>query len=523
MLIFANNRVGKFPLSFKTQNSNLKLYSEAMESLESDVICEEDKSSNLCTVYFDLKFSSGKLFNVVIIEQTNFLRKIEPLKRIPNKFDLSKSNDFRVLFNEGNLSIYLPEYNQIYNITLSHSTYIGKAENQTSIIRPSDSNPDGAYVFAPLYSHPDKDKLDLTKTLYWNGVTLKQLSLRFKNSTMLLRFHRSLDFVIEIESIFDPINNSTTNLVKEGSNSVLHLESNLDNLIVLKNVSIKRGNISISQPEFWTDANGMKMMRRYKDFRGGWNYYITDPVSSNFYPVNHAISIREKLDFDYNKNDYHGVRQDDPVITLFTERSQSGGAMKKGEIMLLMNRYSKGDDWKGLDENLYEKKSLDSHFRMTNLISFSSFFDIKQIHDYIHSRPTIFSFNLNTTFSNKFLLKEHIFENFSFNSSISKILSHDECIVVSYYVISSKKILVQAYNNNDPYFTGNKICKIHFKSCLFIPYTFEEISVSGTHNFNLLQEFRTIKKKFGQGQTLFKNDYSIDPQDIKLFSINFIN
>ena len=523
MIIFANNRIGKFPISFTSQNSNLKLYNEVMESLESDIICEEDMSSDLCQVYFDLTFTSNQLFNVVLIEKTNFQKKIEPLKRIPNLFDVSKNSQFRVTFNEGNLSIYLPEYNQIYNITLSHSTYIGKAENQTSIIRPSDSNPDGAYVFAPLHSHPDKDQLDLSKTLYWNGATLKQLSLRFLNSTMLLRFYRSLDFVIEIESIFDPVNNSTSKMMKEGLNSVLQLESSLDNLVVLKNVTLNGNNISISQPEFWTDSNGMKMMRRYKDFRGGWKYYVTEPVSSNFYPVNHAISIREKIDFDYNKDDYHGAREDDPTITIFTERSQSGGAMKKGEIMLLMNRFSKNDDWKGLDENLYEKKSSDSFFRMKNIISFSNFFDKKQIHDYIHSRPTIFSFGLNTTFLSNFLLKEHIFENFSFNSSISDILSHEECIVLSYHIISSKNILVQAYNNNDPYFGKNKACKINFKSSLYVPYTFEEISVSGTHNLSLIKEFRSLKKKLGQGKTLLKNEYSIDPQDIKLFSLNFIN
>lgn len=529
MLLFANNRNGKFPVSFKINDKYMNMYNDQMDLIENDIICDDNLESKDCIVYFEQEFSYKSIFNVVILEKSNESRNILPTKANQNSLNLIHFNDFIITHENGSLHIYLPELNQVYNITLFHSTYIGKEEGQTSLIRPSDANPDGAYVFAPITNYPDKDILDLNKTLLWKGRTMKQISLCFENSTMFLRIYRSINFTIEIESFFNPMNITNSSLVNQGLNKVLHLQSNIDNSVVVKNISLsknktKRGKlntnlVSISQPEFWTDSNGMKMMRRYKDFRGGWEYYVTDPVSANFYPVNYAISIREKSKFDYNKNDYFGLREDDPMITIFTERSQSGGVMKQGEIMLLMNRFSKSDDWKGLGENLYEKISMNNLFRMRNWITFSSNFNKRQIYDYIHNRPTMFSFSLLNNFKNDSILKDFILEQFSIESYLNKIISSDPCIVLNYHILSKNEILVQAYNVNDPYFTSEKSCLIHFRPILFINYTFEEMCVSGTHKVNQFRELRKLKKN--HRQSYLKGDFSLNPQDIKLFLLKF--
>ena len=527
-LIFANNRIGIFPVSFNSHISNLKIFNESMSIIDADIICNDKLNNTNCSVYFEQEFNAKYLFNIIIVEKIKSVKEIQPIKIHNELIDLTENNDFSVSFKQGNLTIYLPEFNQVYNISLTHSTYIGKASNQKSFMRPQDSNPDGAYVFAPLKSYPDKDSLDSSKIIFWNGTTVKQISLRFNNSTMLLRFYRSLDYTIEVESIFDP--NLSQVESKLGINKVLHLQSNIDNSIVIRNVSIidqsnKKGNstndyVSIAKPEFWTDSNGMKMMRRYKDFRGGWEYYITDPVSSNFYPVNHAISIREKTNFDYYENDYDALRDDDSMITIFTERSQSGGVMKNGEIMLLMNRFSKEDDWKGLEEGLYEKISLETNFRMVNWVSFSSNFNKKKIDDYIHKRPTIFSFSLSPRFHKNFLLKEFISEKFSLESKINDIISYDPCLVVTYHIMSENLVFVQAYNNNDPYFNKNKeTCRINFKKSLKFSYSFDEISFSGTKKLNFNKEIRRMKKNIGKGKSQLNGEFLLGSQDLKLFSL----
>jgi hypothetical protein len=529
MLIFANNREGIYPVSFNSNDSLLKIYDSKYRLIDSDIICNDDESSDSCSVYFEQEFSSKYIFNLVILVKTNFPNKVEPIKRVEDGLNLSKNRHFQVVFKQGNLSIYLPEYNQVYNITLSHSTYVGKAENQSSLIRPSDANPDGAYVFAPLNSYPDRDSLNLTKTMYWNGNSVKQIGLHFSDSRMLLRIFRCLDFTIEVESIFEPLSKNSSE-IEEGLNKVLHIQSNIDNSIVIKNISLnhkvggknKFDTISVAQPEFWTDSNGMKMMRRYKDFRGGWEYYITDPVSANFYPVNYAISIREKHLFDYSINDYYGIRIDDPMITVFTERSQSGGAMKQGEIMLLMNRYSKSDDWKGLNENLYEKISLNNHFRMTNWVTFSSFFKKSQIHDLIHNRPTIFSFGLVTQFKNSEILSEVLGKNLNIKSYLEHLITTDSCNVLNYHILSAKEILVQVFNRNDPYFTKETRCKVHFKPSFLVDYTFEEINPSGTQKFNANIEITyTLKRNLGRTVSAWKGEIFVNPQDVRLFYLKF--
>jgi hypothetical protein len=529
VLLFANNRNGRFPVSLRTNERNLIVYDESMEPIENDIICEDSNNTHDCIVHFEQDFSSRNIFNVVILEKSLAPSCITPSILNEKTLYLIKDNEFIVTYDDGMLHIYLPEFNQIYNITLSHSTYIGKEEGKTSLIRPSDANPDGAYVFAPLTVYPDKDILDLQKSLFWNGTTVKQLSLSFQNSTMFLKFYRSMNYTIEIESVFFPMNITNTSLVPQGLNKVLHLQSNVDNSVVVKNISLSKGPsfrgkfdtdlISISQPEFWTDSNGMKMMRRYKDFRGGWDYYVTDPVSANFYPINYAISIREKSKFDYFENDYFSVREDDSMITMFTERSQSGGVMKQGEMMLLMNRFSKSDDWKGLEENLYEKISLNSRFRMRNWVTLSTHFNKRQIYDHIHNRPTIFSFSLLNEFKNNTLLRDFLSEQFSNESYLNKIISIDACIVLNYHILSKNKILVQAFNSNDPYFTSEKECMIHFKPVLLINYTLEEFCVSGTHKINQFRELRKLKKS--SRKYLIKGDYIINPQDIKLFLLKF--
>ena len=529
MLIFANNRNGLFPVSFKSESSNLIIYNQNMNIIESDIICDENLNSDNCEVYFEQEFSSEYIFNVIVVEKIDKLRHIKPSMNEENNKFLFKNNDLIVEFQNGNLNIQLPKYNQVYNITLSHSTYFGKANEEYSLMRPSGTNPDGAYVFAPRNSFPDQDQLDLSKTIFWNGTTINQLSLRFKNSDMKLRIYRSINYSIEVESIFDPVNNSTNNLVKEGLNKVLHLQSNVNNSVIIKNISLNSksirksifDNICVAQPEFWTDSNGMKMMRRYKDFRGGWDYYVTDPISSNFYPVDYAISIREKSYEKYNENDYNSLREEDRMITVFTERSQSGGVMKQGEIMLLMNRFSKSDDWKGVGENLYEKISEDTHFQMVNWISFSSNFNKRKIHDHIHKRSTIFSFGLSSNYHN-FFLKEVIKENFKSESFINKIISYEDCIVVNYHVISSKQFFVQAYNNNDPYFNLKDSCKFIFKSMPSIDYTFEEINLSGVKKVNLNDELNKLKiNNIRKAKSEVNNEFILNPQDIKLFSVEF--
>lgn len=94
--------------------------------------------------------------------------------------------------------------------------------------------------------------------------------------------------------------------------------------------------------EFYTDSNAMQMQYRKLNYREDWSPIEShQPISSNYYPVNSAIAIRDK--------DTH------LQMTVMNDRSQGGSAIDSGRIELMQNRKLLHDDWRGVDENLDER------------------------------------------------------------------------------------------------------------------------------------------------------------------------
>ena len=44
---------------------------------------------------------------------------------------------------------------------------------------------------------------------------------------------------------------------------------------------------------FWTDANGLEMQERKVNYRPTWEFSSKMEISSNYYPVNTAMAIRD--------------------------------------------------------------------------------------------------------------------------------------------------------------------------------------------------------------------------------------
>lgn len=102
-------------------------------------------------------------------------------------------------------------------------------------------------------------------------------------------------------------------------------------------VSIWRTDIATNKI-FYTDSNGRDMQKRVINYRPTWTLNVTDPVSGNFYPVNHAISIK------------------DPTrhLSIMTDRSHSGSSLRDGEIQLMVHRRTLYDDRRGVGEPINE-------------------------------------------------------------------------------------------------------------------------------------------------------------------------
>jgi hypothetical protein len=94
---------------------------------------------------------------------------------------------------------------------------------------------------------------------------------------------------------------------------------------------------------FWTDSNGLGMLKRVLDERPDYNItegddYQIENVTANYYPVDSAIYIEG-----------NGLR-----MTVLNDRAEGGTSLRDGQIELMQNRKIPADDHKGVGEWLLE-------------------------------------------------------------------------------------------------------------------------------------------------------------------------
>ncbi|CAF1386287.1 unnamed protein product [Adineta steineri] len=174
----------------------------------------------------------------------------------------------------------------------------------------------GAYVFQPFFSTAvpvsARRSINCTKT-----DTVQKASIVFNEwaSQEISLFNGSLQ--IELEWTVGPIP-VDDDIGKE--------------IIILYDTNIESGST------YYTDANGREVLQRIRDYRPTWHYVVDEPVSSNYYPINSRIWIR-----DHNRQ-----------LTILTDRSEGGGSMRDGSIEIMLHRRILHDDRFGVGEPLNE-------------------------------------------------------------------------------------------------------------------------------------------------------------------------
>ena len=338
-------------------------------------------------------------------------------------------------FNSNNLK-FTKDKNEF---SLSHGYYTSY-DGSNSNIRPEKSNPDGAYIFAPCENELQTyESIDKEKSFYQQSEHFTSIILRYPNSYLIIVVENN-NFKIYTESIFDPIPKKTD----KGFNYLLVLDSNINNI-----------NKEYNQPQIFTDSQGINMMQRIKDTRPNYKYEITEKVSSNFYPITSVVSIYE-TEKEKNK------------ISIYSDRAQSAGVIKDGQIQLICQRFSTVDDWKGVGEGLYENSSMERFFSVKHLITF----DNKNHSDYFNKVP--------------FILSVENVENSKINSNFDKIILGDESVDIEFEVKKFGEIYVEIGNIYCDYFSeyGKEIenIKINLEKGKLIEY-----------NLNGVNEIKQIK------------------------------
>jgi hypothetical protein len=346
------------------------------------------------------------------------------------------------------------------------------------------------------------------------GKNMVEICLRNLHSTIKIKINKNDVFqgLFEIESVMSPKDYTPT-----GMEFFLVLQSNINNGVKLNNSTV--------QPEFWTDENGMKMMRRIKDFRRSFNYTKDELVADNFYPVNFAISMRKKEDqsYDAKEGDYDKINNDDPVITIFNDRSQSGGALQVGQLLLDLNRWSEGNDGKGLPENIREGPSSDGYFTVKNYIMFNHFEKKDFVYNLVQKRPilaSIYQKNYGIKKLEKIEL-DYLRKLENGKSLVDQLIfvknTDSNCFEIDFYHIDSTNTIIQFYNKHDPYFSQSGSCDFKFNMQHMPNHEIYEVTLN-----TLLRKDNTPKKEIDIKAHFLKAPlkeafYTVQPQDFKTF------
>lgn len=581
-------------LAIEVSDKNYELIdTKTQKVIKSDVFCylvNEKPSSknatgklkqyNVCKLHFEHEFKPEQIFALYTLrkaESKNTHQKTAltvTKNSSKNTYKISDNLNLVVDSATKKLSFEFKSGKNSYKYDLNHAFYKVFEKNNTEL-KPEGVNPSGAYIFSSTELLPETFEMDLSQSYIENGDLLDLIFLRFEQSTIVLNHYKAYENILEVESIWDPVRQD--NLVVDNPRELmLVMNSDIDNMItpIYKEFGAeeeseklqsdepcpkdaikcdtkkhKTGFLTGEAPEFWTDSNGIKYMRRIKDFRETWKYNITEQVASNFYPINSLISIRERTTenknykYDVTKHMFEGLTDQDRTISIHTDRTQSGGVMEKGQIMLIHNRYTNLDDWKGLEEPLYEVDSFKSFFKITNYIIFNSgekeqnandLFLVDEIinkkwiifEDKNHSEKTekmevkkTYSINydaednLNIQYKNEYLMMVTNEEEDN-TSLLNKLISHTKDVVLNFQILDDKSAFVQVFNKCDDLFnldSGCKTGKFRFNSVEGLNYKVEEMSFRGT-------ETKTRKAGKAPLKDTLKN---LVPMDLKLFKISF--
>lgn len=92
---------------------------------------------------------------------------------------------------------------------------------------------------------------------------------------------------------------------------------------------------------FYTDSMGLEMQERRVDYRPTWDFKSTQPVSQNYYPINHGVTIKDE----------------NMTLEILNDRSQGATSLKDGSIEFMIQRRTYKDDARGVGEALNEYRS----------------------------------------------------------------------------------------------------------------------------------------------------------------------
>ena len=440
-------------INIEMENSE---YEYEIEGIKSDFFCINENSidntdiykyNNKCFLNFFYQFKKGEeLALIKLIKSSTKLKNSKYFKFNKNKeekIELIK-NDINIqslTFSPKNFEFNLEYLNEEQKINKIDFTYYDGMYYVNA-----GACTDGAYIFSPYNKYPDEIEIDYNNSFYYKG----NLGITFVTRNIMTSFTLFTifydPFFIKVEHLFDSLDTSYF-LKRFSFGYSFVLKTNINNLD------------KDQKPIFYTDANGLEMMKRtidkfeFKETAIPW-------AGGNFYPVTSFISIQ-----DENNNENKNKNK----ITIFNDRPQSGTGYQPGSIILILQRMSYGNDNKGLTESMYETESMNTNnFKTTHLIVFGininkneykehSKYMIQKtnllnfIYNYMNTATLLFQiFDNNSTFIE--LKDKFTRDNELKNKMINEYLKISPDIRANYELINNNLIIGEYFRYNNYFF-----------------------------------------------------------------------
>ena len=247
-----------------------------------------------CILSFFYNFKKNTLFSSIILRKENkFPKETLALNDAFNENEeiniISDNFNVKNLIFYKNFSFFLQYYdnNKLNNLTMSilNGIYTGfpayEKNNTDEYVRNSESNPDGAYVFTPFELYPNDVNIDLNLSYFFKGDLSTSIILRNENTSFsIITFFNNKNF-FKIDTILDKV--SSEYLKK---NYLMLIKTNINNIETI--------NSNFTTNYFFTDSNGLYMMKRYKNYSTKFEYTHNETVSNNFFPVTTCASIKDE-------------------------------------------------------------------------------------------------------------------------------------------------------------------------------------------------------------------------------------
>jgi len=185
----------------------------------------------------------------------------------------------------------------------------------------------GAYIFRPQESDEEPTLVDqvVEDVQIYESPLITEIRTQFSSwVTQTTRIKRGQPYV-EIEFTIGPVPAQGS----EGREVIARYQSSVNN-----------GKV------FYTDSNARDFIKREVGKRNTWDLDEYQPVAGNYYPINAAIYIEDE----------------DSSLAVLNDRSQGGASLNNGVIEIMVQRRTKADDHRGVDEPLDETDGGMNHY-----------------------------------------------------------------------------------------------------------------------------------------------------------------